>query len=124
VLAGDHDRITWDAPIHTVDDVRALEFAPRMLNVKPSRMGSLSELFALYDYCAEHGIGLYGGGQTELGVGRGQIEYLASLFHPNTPNDVAPGVYNRVPLPSGLPGSPLEPRPSARGFRWEEPPLA
>ena len=43
-----------------------------------------------YDYCAERGIGAYGGGQFELGAGRGQIQYLASLFHPDTPNDVAP----------------------------------
>jgi L-alanine-DL-glutamate epimerase-like enolase superfamily enzyme len=119
VLAAHHDRLTWDAPIHTVDDVRGLEFAPRMLNVKPSRMGPLSELFGLYDYCAEQGIGLYGGGQTELGVGRGQIEYLASIFHPDTPNDVAPGAYNTHPLPAGLPGSPLSPSPSPTGFRWD-----
>jgi hypothetical protein len=89
-----------------------------MLNVKPSRLGGLRELLDLYDYCAEHGIGNYGGGQTELGVGRGQIEYLASLFHPDTPNDVAPGVYNAVPLARDLPGSPLDPRPSRTGFRW------
>jgi L-alanine-DL-glutamate epimerase-like enolase superfamily enzyme len=118
VLDPHRERITWDAPIHTVDDVRALPFAPRMLNVKPSRLGGLRELLDLYDYCHEHGIGNYGGGQTELGVGRGQIEYLASMFHPDTPNDVAPAAYNVVPLPEGLPGSPLSPSPSATGFRW------
>ena len=118
VLAPYRERITWDAPIHTVDDVRALRFAPRMLNVKPSRLGSLRELLDLYDYCAERGIGNYGGGQTELGVGRGQIEYLAALFHPDTPNDVAPAPYNFHPLPGDLPGSPLEPTPSRTGFRW------
>jgi hypothetical protein len=90
-----------------------------MLNVKPSRLGSLQELLDLYDYCAAEQIGNYGGGQTELGVGRGQIEYLAALFHPDTPNDVAPAVYNMVPLPAGLPASPLTPSPSATGFRWQ-----
>jgi L-alanine-DL-glutamate epimerase-like enolase superfamily enzyme len=119
LLAAHHERITWDAPIHTVADVRALAFPPQMLNVKPSRLGSLRELLDLYDYCAEEQIGNYGGGQTELGVGRGQIEYLAALFHPDTPNDVAPAVYNMVPLPAGLPGSPLTPSPSATGFRWQ-----
>jgi L-alanine-DL-glutamate epimerase-like enolase superfamily enzyme len=113
------ERITWDAPIHTVADVRALAFPPRMLNVKPSRLGSLQELLDFYDYCSEEQIGNYGGGQTELGVGRGQIEYLAALFHPDTPNDVAPAAYNMVPLPAGLPGSPLTPSPSATGFRWQ-----
>ena len=29
------------------------------------------------------GIALYGGGQFELGIGRGQIQLLASLFHPD-----------------------------------------
>ena len=53
-----------------------------------------SALFAAYDYCEERGIGAYGGGQFELGVGRGQIQLLAALFHPDTPNDVAPGGYN------------------------------
>ena len=119
LLAAHHERITWDAPIHTVADVRALAFPPRMLNVKPSRLGSLQELLDLYDYCAAEQIGNYGGGQTELGVGRGQIEYLAALFHPDTPNDVAPAVYNMVPLPAGLPASPLTPSPSATGFRWQ-----
>jgi L-alanine-DL-glutamate epimerase-like enolase superfamily enzyme len=117
-LAPHRDRITWDAPIHTLADVLALPFAPRMLNVKPSRLGSLRELFDLYDYCTEQGIGNYGGGQTELGVGRGQIQYLAALFHPDGPNDVAPAAYNFNPLPQGLPGSPLHPSPSRTGFRW------
>jgi len=119
MLAAHRDRITWDAPIHTVADVRGLAFAPRMLNVKPSRLGDLRELFAFYDYCEEHQIGLYGGGQSELGVGRGQIQYLASLFHADAPNDVAPSAYNLSPLPPGLPGSPLAPQPAATGFRWQ-----
>jgi L-alanine-DL-glutamate epimerase-like enolase superfamily enzyme len=118
VLARHHERITWDAPIHSVADVLALPFPPRMLNVKPSRFGTLRALFDFYDHCEGHGIGGYGGGQTELGVGRGQIQYLASLFHPDTPNDVAPVAYNLDPLPADLPGSPLEPAPFATGFRW------
>ena len=48
----------------------------------------------------------------------GQIQYLASLFHPDTPNDVAPSAYNLEPLPPELPGSPLEPALTATGFRW------
>ena len=67
--------------------------------MKPSRFGGLRRLTTCYDYLAERGIGAYGGGQFELGPGRGQIQYLASLFHPDTPNDVAPGGYN-LPDPS------------------------
>lgn len=119
VLAPYHDRITWDAPIHSIADIEALPFAPKMVNVKPSRFGGLARLCAGYDYCAEHGIGAYGGGQFELGPGRGQAQYLASLFHPDTPNDLAPGGYNAPEPPDGLPASPLAPRPSATGFRWD-----
>jgi L-alanine-DL-glutamate epimerase-like enolase superfamily enzyme len=119
VLAAHHDRITWDAPIHSIADIEALPFAPKMVNIKPSRIGGLPALCATYDYCAEHGIGAYGGGQFELGPGRGQAQYLASLFHPNTPNDLAPVGYNENDPPSGLPSSPLLPRPNETGFSWE-----
>jgi hypothetical protein len=119
VLAPHRDRITWDAPIHSVADIEALPFAPKMVNVKPSRFGGLQRLCAGYDYCTEHGIRAYGGGQFELGVGRGQAQYLASLFHPDTPNDIAPGGYNENDPPAGLTPSPLPPRPSATGFRWD-----
>jgi L-alanine-DL-glutamate epimerase-like enolase superfamily enzyme len=118
VLAGEHDRITWDAPIHSIADIEALPFAPRMVNIKPSRIGGLRRLCAAYDYCAEHGIGAYGGGQFELGPGRGQAQYLASIFHPDTPNDIAPSGYNADNPPAGLPTSPLGPRGGEIGFRW------
>ena len=113
-----HDRITWDAPIHSIADIESLPFAPRMVNIKPSRIGGLKPLCATYDYCAEHGIGAYGGGQFELGPGRGQAQYLASLFHPDTPNDLAPVGFNEEHPPAGLSLSPLAPAPDATGFRW------
>lgn len=118
VLADHHDRITWDASIHSIDDIEALPFPPRMVNLKPSRIGGLAKLCATYDYCAEHGIRAYSGGQFELGPGRGQAQYLASLFHPDTPNDLAPAPFNENDPPDGLPVSPLPPAPSPTGFRW------
>ncbi len=117
ILAPHQDRITWDAIIHTTADVDALPFVPRMINVKPSRSGPLHELFALYDLCDERGIEAYGGGQTELSVGRDHIQLLAAIFHPDAPNDVAPSGYNLPQLPNGLQASPLDPRPAATGFR-------
>jgi hypothetical protein len=75
-------------------------------------------LFAAYEHCEANDIGMYGGGQFELGPGRGQIQYLASLFHADTPNDVAPGGYNLPEPPPGLPSSPIPPAPSKTGFRW------
>jgi hypothetical protein len=119
VLEPHRDRVTWDAVIHSVADVEALPFPPRTLNSKPSRFGTIRDLFDFYDYCAEHAIGLYGGGQFELGPGRGQIQYLASLFHPDGPNDVAPSAFNDPQLRTDLPPSPLAPSPSAAGFRFE-----
>jgi hypothetical protein len=119
ILEGHEDRTTWDAPIHSIDDIEALPFPPKMVNVKPSRFGSLEALLDGYDYLSERSIGAYGGGQFELGPGRGQIQYLASLFHPDTPNDVAPSGYNDPGVPEGLPSSPLDPAPSGTGFRWD-----
>ena len=114
------DRVTWDAPIHSVADIGDRPWPPKMVNIKPYRFGSLRELFAAYDHCDENGIGAYGGGQWELGPGRGHIQYLASIFHPDTPNDVAPSGYNTAGTEPGLPPSPLESMPTETGFRWGE----
>ena len=115
VLGPHRDRVTWDAIIHSVEDIEKLPWPPKTVNVKPSRFGSVSRLFAAYDYCEQHGIAAYGGGQWELGPGRGQIQVLAALFHPETPNDVAPREFNLEPQ-SGLPASPLHVRPRDTGF--------
>jgi len=116
VLDGDRDRITWDAGIHEWSDVEALPFKPRCLNCKPSRFGSVKRLFDFYDACEREGIALYGGGQFELGRGRDQIQLLASLFHADAPNDVAPAGFNAVTAVAGLPQSPLSPGAPAPGF--------
>ena len=115
-LEAQRDRITWDAGIHEWSDVEALPFKPRRLNSKPSRFGSVRRLFDFYDACQREGIALYGGGQFELGPGRAQIQLLASLFHPDAPNDVAPSGYNATEPVAGLPVSPLELTPLP-GFR-------
>ncbi len=54
----------------------------------------------------------------EQGPGRGQLQYLASLFHPGGPNDLAPAAYNLQRDANGLPRSPLPPEPHDTGFRW------
>jgi hypothetical protein len=119
ILEPHRDRITWDAPIHSVADIESLPFPPRTINVKPSRFGSVRALLDAYDYVERNGMGAYGGGQFELGPGRGQIQYLASLFHASAPNDVAPSGYNELEPTDGLPLSPLAPAPAATGFRWD-----
>ncbi|TYL38042.1 hypothetical protein CV102_12600 [Natronococcus pandeyae] len=112
------DRVSWDAPIHGLADVEALPWEPKWLNIKPSRFGSLESLLETIFYCRERGIRLYGGGQFELGVGRGQLQALASLYYPDSPNDVAPGAYNEPEIAGELPESPLEPPAAPLGFRW------
>ncbi len=112
------NRITWDAPIHGVADIEALPFQPDTINVKPSRIGTWRELLRTYEWCADRGIISYGGGQSELGVGRGQIQYLAALFHPGEPNDIAPSGYDWSEFPqTGLPPSPLPADIEPTGFR-------
>ncbi|QLG49410.1 hypothetical protein [Natrinema halophilum] len=110
-------RVSWDAPIHGLEDVEALPWEPDWLNVKPSRFGSLESLCETIAYCEERDVRLYGGGQFELGVGRGQIQTLASMWYPDSPNDVAPRAYNDPAVGDGLSPSPLEPPTEAVGFR-------
>jgi hypothetical protein len=118
VLAAHEDRIAWDAPIHGVDDLDRMPVSPRWLNVKPSRFGTLSRLFETLDACRERSIACFGGGQFELGVGRAQVQGLASLFYADAPNDVAPRAYNEPePLP-GLPRSPLIPAEQQDGLAF------
>jgi L-alanine-DL-glutamate epimerase-like enolase superfamily enzyme len=120
LLKPHRDRITWDANNHSNADIEGLPFAPRMVNLKPSRLGGIKPLFDAYDYTAARGIGAYGGGQFELGVGRGHIQYLASIFHPDTPNDTSPTGFHVADPTPGLPSSPLPPAPAATGFRWQD----
>lgn len=117
VLAPHAARLTWDVPLHDVADLDALPFPPAAVNLKPSRIGSLRELSAFYAACRERGIGTYSGGQTELGVGRGQAQLLAATFHPDGPNDLAPMLFNDAELPAGLPTSPLRLGVAPTGFR-------
>ena len=85
-----HDRITWDAPIHSVADIEALPFPPQTINIKPSRFGQ-------HQRALRHLRPLRGAEDRRLRRWpvrarrrRGQNQYLASLFHPGAPNDLAP----------------------------------
>jgi hypothetical protein len=115
VLSGEERRLSFDAPIHSVADVRALPVEPGWLNIKPSRFGTVARLLECIEHCDASGIQMYGGGQFELGVGRRHIQVLASLFYAGGPNDVAPSEYNAGGPRPGLPQSPLPP-PEHVGF--------
>lgn len=114
VVAG--AQVSWDIGIHSLDDVLRLSERPAAVNVKPARLGGAAVLLDLYEGCAREGIALYGGGQHELGPGRAQIQLVAALFHPDGPNDVAPGAYNDADPTPEPPASPLNIR-SRPGFR-------
>jgi len=116
---GEEGRVSWDYPIRGVEDVEALPWEPSWLNIKPSRFGSVQSLFGTIEYCRERGVEMYGGGQFELDVGREHLHALASLFYPDAPNDVAPGVYNEPALGAELPASPLAPPADPAGLRWQ-----
>jgi hypothetical protein len=121
VLRGEEGRFSFDAPIHSWEDVQAVTarvaavcgpdcepFELGQLNIKPSRFGSLRALFDCVERAEAAGMVLYGGGQFELGVGRDQIQALASLLYAGGPNDVAPREYHGAAHPD-VPGSPLVP---------------
>lgn len=120
LLSANVDRISWDAPIHCVDDLRERPFAPSWCNVKPSRFGTVRSLFETIEYCEAEDIQMYGGGQSELCVGRGHIQLLASLFYPDSPNDVAPRSYNEPDVRAELRASPLEPPANPTGMEWTQ----
>ncbi|HEV7493368.1 hypothetical protein [Baekduia sp.] len=106
-------RVSFDAPIATAADITT-----QIVNIKPSRIGSVRALLNIYDHCEQAGVRMYGGGMGERETARGQIELLASLFHPDATNDVAPSPYNQPDLTAGLPPSPLIPGARVPGFRW------
>ncbi|MEZ5080895.1 MAG: hypothetical protein R2878_09625 [Thermoleophilia bacterium] len=118
ILGMHWDRVTWDAPLHSLQDITSLARRPRTINVKPCRFGGFSELMAVYDHCRAAGIAMYSGGFFELGPGRGQLQYLASLFHPDGPNDLAPRGHHWDHPGPGIPRSPLAPAPRGSGFSW------
>jgi hypothetical protein len=133
-LRGQEGRFSFDAPIHSWQDVEAITervaavcgpgcdgFALRHLNIKPSRFGSLSALLDCVGRAQAAGMVLYGGGQFELGIGRDQIQALASLLYADGPNDVAPREYHGE-AHAEVPGSPLVPLESQGagfGFAFE-----
>ena len=51
----------------------------KIINIKSSRCGGIYESIKIHDLCAEHGIPVWCGGMTELGIGRVQNISMASL---------------------------------------------
>jgi hypothetical protein len=115
---GHEQRITWDYPVTGIESIEALPFEPDCLNIKPSRFSTVESILDSIEYCLDSGIRMYGGGQTELSVGREHIHAIASLFYPDAPNDIAPRGFNDPEPRAGCPESPLHPHGDLRGFEW------
>jgi o-succinylbenzoate synthase len=65
----------------------ALEMkACRIINIKPARVGGLSQGLAIHDLCVAHNVPVWCGGMLETGIGRASNLALASL-----PGFVLPG---------------------------------
>lgn len=107
LVAPQADRLSFDYPVASVDDLRSLPVDPGWCNIKPSRFGSVQSLFETIEHCQDQNISCYAGGQFELGVGRSQIQTLAALFYPDGPNDVAPRAFNNPEHSGTYPTSPL-----------------
>ena len=97
------DRVTWDAPIHSVADIEARALAAADGQHQAVALRPAAATFRHLRLVRARGVRGYGGGQTELGVGRDHIQYLASLFHPDTPNDTAPAASTTLSCPRACP---------------------
>ena len=104
-------RVSFDAPVTRVEDITT-----EIINVKPSRIGSLRPLFEIYAHGAAEGLLMYGGGMGELGPARRQIQLLASIFHPDRRTTSRRRAFNLPEPPAGLKASPLNPEPPQTGF--------
>ena len=114
------ERVTWDAPIHSVADVLAMPWPPRMVNIKPSRFGPLSNLFEMYDWCEREGVGAYGGGQTELVRDEATSSTWRRSSTPTPRTTPRHPASTNPSFPRGSRTSPLEPRIAPAGFRWQQ----
>lgn len=69
---------------------QALEMdACRVINIKPGRVGGLSEAIAIHDLCLQKGVPVWCGGMLETGVGRAANLALASLKGFILPGDIS-----------------------------------
>jgi O-succinylbenzoate synthase len=83
--------ICLDESIHSVQDARkALDLGScRIINIKVSRLGGLSEARRVHDLCRERGVAVWCGGMHEFGIGRAANVAICSLPGFTLPGDVS-----------------------------------
>src|SRR3954467_1561606 len=84
--------VCLDESLRSLDDVRrALDIgACRNVNLKPSRVGGITESLRIASLCAERGVPLWCGGMMESGIGRASNLALCSLPAFTDPADMSP----------------------------------
>jgi len=84
--------VCLDESLRSLDDVRrALDIdACRNVNLKPSRVGGITESLRIAALCAERGVPLWCGGMMESGIGRASNLALCSLDAFTDPADMSP----------------------------------
>ncbi len=80
-----------DESIHTPDDARlAIQLgACRIINLKVSRVGGLSNAQKVHDVCFNAGVDLWIGGMLETGIGRAANLHVAALPGVTLPSDIS-----------------------------------
>ena len=110
------ERISWDAVIHSVGEIEGRR--SRRAGSTSSRRGSGAALRSstrtttatpTASRCTAEGSSSFLWGEGN--------QTLASLFHADGPNDVAPLGYDGEAVEPGTPASPLPPNGSTMGFR-------
>lgn len=83
--------ICLDESIHSLEDARvAITLGRRQIvNIKPGRVGGLTESVQIHNYCMEHNIPVWCGGMVEMGISRAQNVALASLPNFTIPGDIS-----------------------------------
>ena len=84
--------VCLDESLRSFDDVRrALDLdACRNVNLKPARVGGITESLRIARLCAERGVPLWCGGMMESGIGRASNLALCSLPAFTDPADMSP----------------------------------
>ena len=121
ILEPHRHRITWDANIHSVADIEGLPFAPKMVNVKPSRLGPLRELMRALRLLrrAQH---RHVQRRPVRDRPRPRADPVPRVAVPRRtrPTTSRPAATTTSTRPTGCPPSPLAPQPAPTGFRWGE----
>ncbi|MBT7902792.1 o-succinylbenzoate synthase [Candidatus Woesearchaeota archaeon] len=80
--------VCLDESIHCLEDVKtAVHFnSCKIINIKPARVGGVSETIKIHDFCKEKNIPVWIGGMVESFIGKSFLDHLSTL-----PNFLLPG---------------------------------